>query len=108
MLDQVPGLVEDMARVGLVTPIFQFWDRPSNTKIAEFDHKVLAGDTRHPYVIQCEQFKTAGLLLERIGALPNVEVLFRTYGDRGGAGRCQGQREGHDAPGRGDRTTAPI
>ena len=76
VLDQVPGLVEDMARLGLVTPIFQFWDRPSNTRIAEFDHKVLAGDTRHPYVIQCEQFKTAGLLLERLGALPNVEVLF--------------------------------
>jgi 3-(3-hydroxy-phenyl)propionate hydroxylase len=76
VLDQVPGLVEDMARLGLVTPIFHFWDRPSNTKIAEFDHAVLKNDTRHPYVIQCEQFKTAKLLLARVQALPNVEVLF--------------------------------
>ena len=76
VLDQVPGLVDDMARLGLVTPIFQFWDRPSHTKIAEFDHVVLKNDTRHPFVIQCEQFKTAGLLLARVEKLPNVDVLF--------------------------------
>jgi len=69
------GLVEDMARVGLVAPIFQFWDRPSGTLIAEFDHAVLKGDTDYPYVIQCEQFKTAQLILERLKALPNVEVM---------------------------------
>ena len=32
------GLDVDMARVGLVAPIFQFWDRPSDTLVAEFDH----------------------------------------------------------------------
>ncbi len=76
MLSRVPGLVEDMARVGLVTPIFQFWDRPSNTMVAEFDHALLKDDTAHPFVIQCEQFKTANLLLERIEKLDNVEILF--------------------------------
>ncbi|MGE3245581.1 MAG: FAD-dependent oxidoreductase [Beijerinckiaceae bacterium] len=70
------GLVEDMARVGLVTPIFQFWDRPTNTKIAEFDHALLKDDTPYPTVIQCEQFKTAQLILERLNAMENVEVLF--------------------------------
>lgn len=76
VLANVPGLVEDMARVGLVTPVFQFWDRPTNTKIAEFDHAVLKNDTRHPFVIQCEQFKTAKLILSRIEKLSNVEVMF--------------------------------
>jgi 3-(3-hydroxy-phenyl)propionate hydroxylase len=70
------GLAEDMARVGLVAPIFQFWDRPSNRLVAEFDHAILAKDTRHPFVVQCEQFKTAGLLLKRAQGLSNVEVLF--------------------------------
>src|ERR1700742_1935701 len=70
------GLADDMARVGLVAPIFQFWDRPSGQLVAEFDHSVLANDTAHPFVIQCEQFKTASLLLERVRSLPNVEVLF--------------------------------
>jgi 3-(3-hydroxy-phenyl)propionate hydroxylase len=70
------GLADDMARVGLVAPIFQFWDRPANRLVAEFDHAVLADDTRHPFVVQCEQFKTSRLLLDRVRTLPNVEVLF--------------------------------
>ena len=73
----VDGLVEDMARVGLVAEIFQFWDRPTNTKVAEFDNSLLVNDTPFPYVIQCEQFKTAKLLLERLRNLDNVEVLFK-------------------------------
>ncbi len=70
------GLVEDMARVGLVSPIFQFWDRPSGEKIAEFDHALLAGDTSYPFVIQCEQFKTSRLLLERLAELPHADLRF--------------------------------
>jgi 3-(3-hydroxy-phenyl)propionate hydroxylase len=70
------GLDHDMARVGLVAPIFQFWDRPGQQMVAQFDHTVLKNDTRHPFVVQCEQFKTARLLLERLRAYPNVEVLF--------------------------------
>jgi 3-(3-hydroxy-phenyl)propionate hydroxylase len=70
------GLAQDMARVGLVAPIFQFWDRPSGELVAQFDHAVLKDDTPYPYVVQCEQFKTAKLLLERLRKLPNVEVLF--------------------------------
>jgi 3-(3-hydroxy-phenyl)propionate hydroxylase len=70
------GLSDDMARVGLVCPIFQFWDRPSGELVAQFDHAVLAADTRHPFVVQCEQFKTAKLILQRLRKLPNVEVLF--------------------------------
>ena len=70
------GLAEDMARVGLVAPIFQFWDRPSGELVAQFDHGLLKNDTRYPYVVQCEQFKTAKLILDRLGKLPNVEALF--------------------------------
>ena len=70
------GLVEDMARIGLVCPIFQFWDRPTGEKVAEFDHALLAKDTSQPLVVQCEQFKTANLILKRLAALPNVEVTW--------------------------------
>jgi len=70
------GLADDMARVGLIAPIFQFWDRPSCEKVAEFDHAILKNDTDHPFVVQCEQFKTAKLILERLRQLSNVEVLF--------------------------------
>ncbi len=70
------GLVEDMARVGLVAPIFQFWDRPSGRKVAEFDHAALAAETAYPFVIQCEQFKTAQLILERLVEMDNVSVNY--------------------------------
>jgi 3-(3-hydroxy-phenyl)propionate hydroxylase len=73
---EADGLADDMARVGLVAPIFQFWDRPSGQLVAEFDHAILKDDTRHPFVVQCEQFKTAKLLLERLHGLSNVEVKF--------------------------------
>src|SRR5688572_27498284 len=35
------GLVEEMARVGLVAPIVQFWDRPTRSLVAAFDHALL-------------------------------------------------------------------
>ena len=70
------GLADDMARVGLLAPIFQFWDRPRGPTLAEFDHAILKNDTAHPFVVQCEQFKTAKLLLERAQKLPNVDILF--------------------------------
>ena len=70
------GLAADMARLGLVAPIFQFWDRPSGELVAQFDHALLKDDTRYPYVVQCEQFKTAKLILDRLRKFPNVEVLF--------------------------------
>lgn len=70
------GLSDEMARVGLVAPIFQFWDRPTNRLVAQFDHALLASDTKHPFVVQCEQFKTSGVLLRRLQRLANVEVWF--------------------------------
>src|SRR5581483_5999849 len=69
------GLADDMARMGLVAPIFQFWDRPANRLVAEFDHAILANDTKHPFVVQCEQFKTSRLLLDRVRTLSSVEVF---------------------------------
>jgi 3-(3-hydroxy-phenyl)propionate hydroxylase len=70
------GLADDMERVGLVAPIFQFWDRPSASLVAQFDHAVLRHETRHPYVVQCEQFKTAKLVLQRLAAIGNVAAKF--------------------------------
>ncbi len=70
------ALAADMARVGLVAPIFQFWDRPSGELVAQFDHALLKDDTPYPFVVQCEQFKTAKLILDRVRKMPNVEVLF--------------------------------
>src|SRR3974390_1135439 len=70
------GLSADTAHGGLREPIFQFWDRPTGRKVAEFDHALLKDDTKHPFVVQCEQFKTAKLILGRARDVANVEILF--------------------------------
>jgi 3-(3-hydroxy-phenyl)propionate hydroxylase len=70
------GLVDEVIRRGLVASTFQFWDRPTQRKVAEFDHGILAHDTKHPFVVQCEQHKLARLTLERLRQLPNARVHF--------------------------------
>jgi 3-(3-hydroxy-phenyl)propionate hydroxylase len=70
------GLVEDMAAAGLVAPIFQFWDRPAQELVAQFDHTLLADETPYPFVIQCEQFKTSRIILQRLASMPNVQILM--------------------------------
>jgi 2-polyprenyl-6-methoxyphenol hydroxylase-like FAD-dependent oxidoreductase len=70
------GLSDEVIRQGLTARKFQFRDRPSGALIAEFNHEILRQDTRFPFVTQCEQHKLARLALERLRALPNVEVRF--------------------------------
>ena len=68
------ALVDEVIGRGLVAPTFQFWDRPSGRLIAQFDHALLARDTRYPFVVQCEQHKLVKLATERLRALPNAEI----------------------------------
>jgi 3-(3-hydroxy-phenyl)propionate hydroxylase len=72
------GLVDEVIARGLVAQTFQFWDRPSAKLIAEFDHAVLARDTRYPFVVQCEQHKLANLVIERLHGIPNASFAFST------------------------------
>jgi 2-polyprenyl-6-methoxyphenol hydroxylase-like FAD-dependent oxidoreductase len=70
------GLVNDVIRQGLVARTFQFWDRVTGEKVAEFDHKILAQDTRFPFVVQCEQHKIANIGIERLSALTGTTVMM--------------------------------
>jgi 3-(3-hydroxy-phenyl)propionate hydroxylase len=67
-------LLDDTVAQGLVARYFQFWDRVTGHKVAEFDHEQLSSDTRFPFVVQCEQHKIAGLALARLRAMPNVMI----------------------------------
>jgi 3-(3-hydroxy-phenyl)propionate hydroxylase len=51
------GLYDRLLARGLVAPRFQYWDRESDEMFAEFDHAVIASDTRFPFVLQCERIK---------------------------------------------------
>ena len=63
------GLIDEYIARGLVSPTFQFWDRPSMRLIAEFDFGRLKDETRYPYVVQTEQHKLALMGIERLRAM---------------------------------------
>ena len=71
------GAAAALLRMGLKCVTSQFRDREKG-KIAEFDHTALRNDTRHPYRLQCEQFKLVGWLYEELGRIPGVELLFNS------------------------------
>ena len=59
---------------GIVCPIVNYYD--GKLLLAAFDHALLKGETRHPWVLQCEQDKLSRTLFAMAKAIPNV--TFRT------------------------------
>src|SRR4051812_2245718 len=74
LLDEF-GVVPRMIEVGLKAPTWQFRDRETGP-VATFDLSVLAGDTNHPYRVQCEQWKLMRFLEAELKKLPGVDVRF--------------------------------
>jgi 3-(3-hydroxy-phenyl)propionate hydroxylase len=69
------GVVEALVEQGLVCPHWQFRDRQKGV-IATFDMGRLAGDTDHPYRLQCEQWRLTRMLRDRMAANPDVTFLY--------------------------------
>ena len=59
-------IVPRMIEVGLKAPTWQFRDRETGP-VATFDLSLLAGDTNHPYRVQCEQWKLMRFVEEKLG-----------------------------------------
>ena len=72
------GLIDQFIQEGLVARYFQFWDKPSRTKIVEFDHDNLRDETPYPFVVQTEQHKLARMGMERLKGFADAEVRFAT------------------------------
>jgi len=69
------GATAALLRMGLIARVSQFRDRRAG-RIAQFDLSALARDTRHPYRLQCEQFKLVDWLYGELRRTPGVELLF--------------------------------
>lgn len=74
MLDTL-GLAAPLVTQGLRSPTWQIRLHETGER-AEFDLSVLAGDTRHPFRLQCEQSRLCALLLERLEAEGKVRLLL--------------------------------
>ena len=74
LLDEF-GVVPRMIEVGLKAPTWQFRDRETGP-VATFDLALLAGDTNHPYRVQCEQWKLTQLLEEQLRKLSGADIRY--------------------------------
>src|SRR5258707_812625 len=74
LLDEF-GIVPRMIEVGLKAPAWQFRDRETGP-VATFDLSLLAGDTNHPYRVQCEQWKLMRFLEEGLRKLPGHDIRY--------------------------------
>jgi 3-(3-hydroxy-phenyl)propionate hydroxylase len=74
MLDEF-AVVPRMIESGLKAPTWQFRDRETGP-VATFDLALLAGDTSHPYRVQCEQWKLMRLLRDAYLEIPGTEIKW--------------------------------
>lgn len=70
------GITARMLEAGLICPTWQIRLHPSGER-AVFDLGVLAGETGHPYRLQCEQSKYCQFALDAIRKLDSVTILFK-------------------------------
>jgi 3-(3-hydroxy-phenyl)propionate hydroxylase len=70
-LNQV-GIIDAFIAQGLVARHFQFWDRDTRTRVAEFDHDLLKDETAYPFVVQTEQHKLVRIGIDRLATFPDT------------------------------------
>jgi len=68
------GATEKLMAMGNVAPRVQYRDRAG--WVAEFDFGLLAGETRHPFRLQCEQFRLNRVLAERLASFSHASIDF--------------------------------
>jgi 2-polyprenyl-6-methoxyphenol hydroxylase-like FAD-dependent oxidoreductase len=71
------GVTDDMLRLGLQVPRFQYRDRTEGL-IAEFDFTQIADVTRYPFRLQLNQQRLVGLLFDRLKQRDNVTLRFNS------------------------------
>ena len=74
MLDEL-GIADVLIDQGLKAPVYQHRDRKTGERI-KFDFSELADATKYPFRLQCEQFKMARLLSDKLQSHPYADVRF--------------------------------
>jgi 3-(3-hydroxy-phenyl)propionate hydroxylase len=74
MLDRL-GVAEPLIAQGLIAPQFQYRSKHDGL-FAQFDFKAIADATAHPFRLQCEQSRLTRILLDRLRANDNFEIVF--------------------------------
>lgn len=72
---QALGVAEALVAEGLETPVWQMRQHESGRHV-DFDLGLLAGDTAHPYRLQCEQHRLCRIIVDDLARRDNVAVWF--------------------------------
>jgi 3-(3-hydroxy-phenyl)propionate hydroxylase len=75
MLDDL-GVYQLIEPQGIICPIVNYYDQQE--LLASFDHGILAGETRHPWVLQCEQDKLSRTLFAMARDVPKLTIRTGT------------------------------
>jgi len=70
------GVYAKIEPQGIVCPIVNYYD--GKDLLASFDHALIKGETRHPFVLQCEQDKLSRTLFEMTRGLASVTLRVET------------------------------
>lgn len=70
------GVYAEIEKQGVICPIVNYYDQME--LLASFDHGLLAGEARHPFVLQCEQDKLARTLFAMTASVPDIEIRTET------------------------------
>jgi 3-(3-hydroxy-phenyl)propionate hydroxylase len=93
------GLTEFLIENGLIAKTYQYRDRETGI-YAEFDLSVLEGIVKHPFRVQCEQFKLTRKVVELLGEHPNAQVhlgaAFTRYEENGDSVTVHFTKDGQD------------
>ena len=69
------GITRRLHAAGIIAPKWHYRDRRGGV-VAEFDLSILAGETRFPYRLQCEQHKLCRMLREALADYPSVTLRY--------------------------------
>ncbi len=70
------GVYQRIEPLGIVCPVVNYYDQ--HELLASFDHGILAAETRHPWVLQCEQDKLSRVLFDMAKDVPKLEIRTET------------------------------
>lgn len=70
------GVYELIDPLGIRCPIVNYYDQKE--LLASFDHALLRDQTRHPWVLQCEQDKVSRVLFTMAASVTNLEIRTET------------------------------
>jgi len=72
------GLLEIGQEQGLISPVMHYHDRVSGELVGSFDFARMQDPPKYPYVLQWEQYKISGTILEQLASDPGAEIRMDT------------------------------